>query len=217
VKSSLCVRFSTLLLTAFVLAACSSGESIAPSPQKPSADQASAVFAGGCFWCMEPPFDALPGVVSTTSGYAGGTLANPTYKQVTAGGSGHLEVVQVIYDPAQLTYEELLEVYWHNVDPLDAGGQFCDRGVSYQTAIFATNNAEQQAAERSKAQVAITFDAAIATQVKPLVGSGSATGFYPAEGYHQDYYQKNPLRYKYYRNSCGRDARLAQLWGDPAS
>lgn len=166
---------------------------------------------------MEPPFDALPGVVSTTSGYAGGTLANPTYKQVTAGGSGHLEVVQVIYDPAQVTYEQLLEVYWRNVDPLDGGGQFCDRGVSYQTAIFTTNNAEQQAAERSKAQVAITFDAAIATQVTPLIGSASATGFYPAEGYHQDYYQKNPLRYKYYRNSCGRDARLAQLWGAPSS
>lgn len=199
-----------LTVTTLLLVACSSDESVAPSPQQASAGQASAVFAGGCFWCMEPPFDALPGVVSTTSGYAGGTATNPTYKQVTAGGTGHLEVVQVIYDPEQVTYEQLLEVYWRNVDPLDAGGQFCDRGVSYQTAIFSTNDADQQAAERTKAQLENSFGSAIATQVKSL----PASGFYPAEDYHQDYYQKNPLRYKYYRNSCGRDARLAALWGE---
>lgn len=199
-----------LIVTALLLVACSSDEITTPSPQQVSAGQASAVFAGGCFWCMEPPFDVLPGVVSTTSGYAGGTAPNPTYKQVTAGGTGHLEVVQVIYDPEQVSYEQLLEVYWRNVDPLDAGGQFCDRGVSYQTAIFSTNTAEQQAAERTKAQLAANFGSAIATEVKSL----PAGGFYPAEDYHQDYYQKNPLRYKYYRNSCGRDARLAELWGE---
>ncbi len=209
-KSSLFSQISMLILTALLMVACSSDESVAPSPQQVGAGQASAVFAGGCFWCMEPPFDALPGVVSTTSGYAGGTAANPTYKQVTAGGTGHLEVVQVIYDPEQVSYEQLLEVYWRNVDPLDAGGQFCDRGVSYQTAIFSGNDQEQQAAERTKVQLAANFGSAIATEVKPL----PAGGFYPAEDYHQDYYQKNPLRYKYYRNSCGRDARLAELWGE---
>ena len=212
IGASFCGRLSALVLTASLLVACSSGDGVSASPQKPVAGQASAVFAGGCFWCMEPPFDALPGVVSTTSGYAGGTLANPSYKQVTAGGSGHLEVVQVIYDPEQVSYEELLDVYWRNVDPLDAGGQFCDRGESYQTAIFAANGAEQQAAERTKAQLADSFGSAIATEVKLL----STGGFYPAEDYHQDYYQKNPLRYKYYRNSCGRDARLAALWGKSA-
>ena len=208
----------TLLLAALLQAACSSGEPVAPgaqsTQQQPAAGQASAVFAGGCLWCMEPPFDALEGVVSTTSGYAGGERSNPTYKQVTAGGTGHLEVVQVIYDPTKVSYAQLLEVYWQNVDPLDAGGQFCDRGESYQTAIFTTSPAEQQAAQRSKAELEASFGSSIATAVLPLP---AATGFSPAEDYHQDYYQKNPLRYKYYRRSCGRDARLAQLWGDKAS
>jgi len=206
------VGSACLVLMLAVLAGCSSGEVSQAAPQKASGNQATAVFAGGCFWCMEPPFDALPGVVSTTSGYAGGTQANPTYKQVTAGGTGHLEVVQVIYDPAQVSYAQLLEVYWQNVDPLDGGGQFCDRGASYKTAVFYSNAMEQQAAERSKVQLAKSFEADIATQVLQL----SANGFYPAEDYHQNYYQKNPLRYKYYRNSCGRDARLAQLWGEAA-
>lgn len=209
-KSRIFAQVSTLTVAALLLVACSSGDPVSPSVQKPSAGQATAVFAGGCFWCMEPPFDALPGVVSTTSGYAGGTAANPTYKQVTAGGTGHLEVVQVIYDPELVSYEQLLEVYWRNVDPLDAGGQFCDRGVSYQTAIFSANATEQQTAERTKAQLAANFGSTIATEVKSL----PAGGFYPAEDYHQDYYLKNPLRYKYYRNSCGRDARLAELWGE---
>ena len=169
--------------------------------------QALATFAGGCFWCMEPPFDKLPGVISTTSGYTGGHSANPDYQQVTAGGTGHYESVQVVYDPSIVSYERLIESFWQNVDPLDAGGQFCDRGGSYRTAIFVHDEHQHEIAETSKVAVAERFGASIATKVI------TAGKFYPAEEYHQDYYQKNPLRYAYYRRGCRRDARLAQLWG----
>jgi peptide-methionine (S)-S-oxide reductase len=168
-----------------------------------------AIFAGGCFWCMEPPYDELAGVVATTSGYAGGHLRAPTYQAVTAGRSGHLEVVQVTYDPKLVSYEELLDVYWRNVDPLDAGGQFCDRGESYTTAIFATTPRQVKLATNSKRGIEAELGRAVVTPVREL----EAPGFYPAEDYHQNYYQKNPIRYKYYRASCRRDQRLESLWG----
>jgi peptide-methionine (S)-S-oxide reductase len=172
---------------------------------------ALATFAGGCFWCMEPPFDALPGVLSTTSGYTGGTLAAPTYEQVSAGGSGHFEALEVAYDPARVSYEKLLEVFWRNVDPTDAGGQFCDRGAQYRAAIFVRGEEQRRLAEESKRALAATGRLAgpIATEILP------AGAFYAAEDYHQDYYEKNPLRYKFYRKSCGRDARLERVWGEP--
>ena len=176
------------------------------------ADDAVATFAGGCFWCMEPPYDKLDGVKSTVSGYMGGHVDNPTYEQVSRGGTGHAEVVQVTYDPEVVSYEKLLDVYWRNVDPFDAGGQFCDRGDSYRTGIFYHNAAQKRAADASKAQLNASprFDKPIATQV------AKAGEFHPAEDYHQDYYEKNPLRYKYYRWACGRDDRLEQVWGDNA-
>ena len=169
--------------------------------------RAVATFAGGCFWCMEPPFDKLAGVISTTSGYTGGHLANPDYPTVTAGGTGHYESVQVVYDPSIVSYERLIESFWENVDPLDAGGQFCDRGDSYRTAIFVHDKQQREIAVETRSAVAARFATVIATEVI------DATEFYPAEEYHQDYYQKNPIRYTYYRRGCRRDARLAQLWG----
>ncbi len=168
-----------------------------------------ATFAGGCFWCMEPPFDQLPGVVSTTSGYTGGDRKDPTYEQVSAGGSGHVEALRVVYDLAKIRYEKLLEVYWRNVDPLDAGGQFCDRGGQYRAAVFYHNEEQKRLAEQSKTAVERQLRRPVATEIRP------AAEFYPAEGYHQDYYRKNPLRYKLYRYQCGRDQRLEALWGKP--
>jgi peptide-methionine (S)-S-oxide reductase len=172
-----------------------------------SAGRAKATFAGGCFWCMEPPFDKLVGVLSTTSGYIGGHLKNPTYEQVSGGGTGHAEAVEVVYDPAKITYERLLDEFWRNVDPLDAGGQFCDRGDQYRTAIFYHSEEQQRLAEASKARVEQKLQKPIAT---PIVAAGA---FYPAEEYHQDYYKKNPVRYNFYRWRCGRDERLEELWG----
>ncbi len=173
-----------------------------------AAEQATATFAGGCFWCMEPPFDKLDGVISTTSGYTGGDVENPSYKQVSRGGTGHAEAVQVIYDPQRISYDKLLEVYWHNIDPTDANGQFCDQGNQYRSEIFYHNEEQHRLAEQSKAalQASKPFSAPVVTGISP------AGTFYPAEEYHQDYYQKNPLRYKFYRYGCGRDQRLEQLW-----
>lgn len=168
----------------------------------------TAIFAGGCFWCMEPPFDALEGVISTTSGYVGGETENPTYEDVTRGGTGHAEAVQVVYDPAKVSYERLLEVYWPNVNPLDGGGQFCDRGDSYRSAIFPLNEEQRAAAEASLEKVAQVLDEDIETTIE------EPGTFWPAEDYHQDYYQKNSLKYKFYRWNCGRDPRLADIWGD---
>lgn len=183
---------------------------LAASP--PSAAQtelAKATFAGGCFWCMEHPFDALDGVVSTTSGYIGGHKANPTYREVSAGTTGHAEAVEVVYDPRKVSYEKLLEVFWVNVDPTDAGGQFCDRGSQYRTGIFYYTDEQKRLAEASEAALAKSkpFKEPIVTKIS------QATTFYPAEAYHQDYYLKNPVRYKFYRTGCGRDARLKALWG----
>jgi peptide-methionine (S)-S-oxide reductase len=170
---------------------------------------ATATFAGGCFWCMEAAFDKVPGVVSTTSGYTGGHVANPTYRQVSSGGTGHVEAVRVVYDRAKVTYAKLLDAFWHNVDPLDSEGQFCDRGNQYRSVIFYHNAEQKRLAEASKASLEHSgrFAKPIVTEIRP------AGAFYPAEQYHQDYYRKNPLRYKFYRFSCGRDPRLKELWG----
>lgn len=172
-----------------------------------------AIFAGGCFWCMEGPFDKLDGVISTISGYTGGHTLNPNYESVSYTDTGHFEAMQVTYDPTKINYTTLLNVFWHNVDPLDANGQFCDKGASYRTAIFYADEAEKLLAEQSVAIInnASIFDTPVVTQLL------HAKTFYPAEDYHQDYYQKNPLRYKYYRFACGRDQRLKSLWGSAAT
>ena len=169
-----------------------------------------ATFAGGCFWCMEPPFDKLDGVLSTTSGYIGGHQAEPTYKQVSAGQTGHTEAVQIEYDPARISYQELLTVFWKNIDPTTANRQFCDSGSQYRSGIFYHDDAQKAAAQQSLQTIKQTK-----SFVEPVVTEiTAASEFYPAEEYHQDYYLKNPLRYKYYRFACGRDKRLEQLWGE---
>ena len=171
-----------------------------------------ATFAGGCFWCVESDFDNVPGVVRTVSVYTGGVLIDPTYKQVSAGGTGHREAVRIFYDPKKVNYAMLLESFWHSVDPTDDGGQFCDRGESYKTAIFANSPEQKRLAEDSKRKLQL-----FAVLNQPIVTSIEVAGpFYPAEDYHQNYYKKNPLRYKFYRYRCGRDARIKELWGKDA-
>jgi peptide-methionine (S)-S-oxide reductase len=170
-----------------------------------------ATFAGGCFWCMEPPFNSTPGVVATISGYTGGTVANASYEQVSSGSTGHAEAVQIVYDPAKVTYQQLLYVYWRNVDPLTRDRQFCDGGTQYRTAIFTSDAEQRRDAEASRADVQKRFgDKPVVTQI------ADAGPFFRAEEYHQDYYKKNPTSYRFYRFNCGRDARLKQLWGDEA-
>jgi len=182
----------------------------APLPASTDRDAETAVFAGGCFWCMQPPYDSLDGVLHTEVGFTGGDVENPSYEQVTAGGTGHVEAVRVLYDPEVVDYETLLEVFWRNIDPLDDGGQFCDRGAHYRSAIFVGNDAQRRAAETSKAELEASERFG-----KPIVTEMHEAGpFYLAEDRHQDYYLKNPLRYRYYRMSCRRDARLKELWGD---
>jgi peptide-methionine (S)-S-oxide reductase len=177
--------------------------------EPPAAGLAAATFAGGCFWCMEPPFDKLEGVVSTTSGYTGGAIAGPSYSQVSAGGTGHTEALRIVYDPAKVSYAKLLEVFWRNVDPLDAKGQFCDRGHEYRPAIFAHDEEQKRLAEASKSALATSgrFEQPVVVAIEP------ARDFYEAEAYHQDYYLKNATKYKFYRWNCGRDARLDKVWG----
>src|SRR5262245_10783092 len=180
-----------------------------------AADQpglAKATFAGGCFWCMEPPFEALDGVISVTAGYTGGTKVDPTYEEVSAGGTGHAESIEVTYDPARISYEKLLDVFWHNVDPTTANRQFCDKGNQYRTAIFYHDETQKRLAEQSKQALEASrkLPGPIVTEIVP------AGRFYPAEEYHQDYYKKNPIRYGYYRWGCGRDQRLKEVWGDEA-
>ena len=174
---------------------------------------AQATFAGGCFWCVEADFDKVPGVISTTSGYTGGTVANPSYEQVSSKHTGHAEAVQIVYDPSKVSYEQLLDRYWHSIDPTTKDAQFCDHGSPYRTVIFTQDAAQANAAQASLAalQKSKPFKEPIVTEILP------AGAFYPAEEYHQDYYKKNPVRYQYYRLSCGRDARLKQLWGDKAA
>jgi peptide-methionine (S)-S-oxide reductase len=180
-----------------------------PAGAQAPAKTAVATFAGGCFWCMEEVYDAVPGVISTTSGYMGGSKKNPTYEEVSAGVTGHAEVVQVVYDPAKVSYVRLLEAFWRNIDPTVKDRQFCDAGSQYRTGIFVHDDEQRRAAEASKAAVdkSKPFREPIVT---PIVNAGE---FYPAEAYHQDYHLRNPVRYKYYKTGCGREARLQQLWG----
>jgi peptide-methionine (S)-S-oxide reductase len=190
-----------LLLLAFLPFSGSGGTS--------TPDYETATFAGGCFWCMEPPFDKLDGVISTTSGYTGGHKKSPTYREVSRGGTGHAEAVQVIYDPERISYTELLYTYWHNIDPTSANGQFCDRGDPYRSEIFYHNEAQLQLAVSSRQ----ALEKSKPFREPVVTGISQATDFYPAEDYHQDYYQMNPVRYTFYRYGCGRDKRLEELWG----
>jgi len=175
-----------------------------------AADTRVATFGGGCFWCMEPPYDKLDGVISTTSGYMGGDVDHPTYEQVSRGGTGHVEVVQVEYDPERVSYDQLLDVYWRNIDPLTDNRQFCDVGESYRPVIFVHDEQQRELAEASKRRLVESgrFEKPVVVPIEP------AKIFWPAEGYHQDYYRKNPLRYRFYRTGCGRDKRLEELWGE---
>jgi peptide-methionine (S)-S-oxide reductase len=191
------------LLLAAILAGCKS--EAAPGPAVPPGAQA-AVFAGGCFWCTEADFDKMPGVLSTTSGYIGGRVRNPTYQQVVQGNTGHIEAVRVVYDPTRTNYAQLAARFMRTIDPLDAGGSFCDRGYSYRSALFVGSPEQRRVAETLKARTAATLKKPVATLILP------AATFYPAETYHQDYYKKNPIRYRFYRSRCGRDDRLAQVW-----
>ena len=208
-------RYATFLLAAVLgvaalerLGAFASSPATAPAPAS-TEGLARATFAGGCFWCMEPPFDKVPGVVSTTSGYMGGRVENPTYQQVSSGGTGHAEVVQVLYDPKKVSYEKLLEVFWHNVDPTVRDRQFCDVGEQYRTTIFVHDDEQRRLAQESKRALESSGKLP-GPVVTPIEDAGKFTA---AEDYHQDFYKKNPLRYRTYRAGCGRDARLKQLWG----
>ena len=198
------------LMAAAALGGC--GSEYEPEVPKGIATEASgkletAVFAGGCFWCTEADFEKVPGVVSAVSGYTGGDTPKPTYEQVSAGGTGHYEAVEIRFDPARISYPKLVNYYFRTVDPLDAGGQFCDRGESYRTAVFVRSEAQRQAATGASAEAARLLGKPLATRVL------RASAFWPAEGYHQDYYKKNKLKYNFYRSRCGRDARLAEVWG----
>ena len=205
--------FALLWITALSFAIA--GPSAAQAQLKPAAKAgtAKATFAGGCFWCMEEVYDKVPGIIATVSGFMGGQVKNPTYEQVTTGRTGHAEVVQVEYDPAQVSYARLLEVFWRNVDPTQKDGQFCDHGPHYRTAVFFHDDEQRKLAEASKAalQKNKPFKGEIVTEIT------RAAEFYPAEGYHQDFHLKNPTRYKFYKTGCGREARLQQLWGKPGS
>ncbi len=166
-----------------------------------------AIFAGGCFWCMEPLFDKLPGVSGTASGYTGGRVPNPSYEEVCRGNTGHLEAVEIVFDPEVISYEKLLDIFWHHIDPVDPQGQFCDKGEQYLSAIFYANEQQRILADQSKDDVKRMLGQKIYTQIRPL------TEFYPAEDYHQEFYQKDPVRYKAYSSCCGRSERLRELWG----
>jgi peptide-methionine (S)-S-oxide reductase len=199
-------------LAALMVGPPSRAQTFGTAAEPPPAGLSVATFAGGCFWCMEPPFDALEGVVSTTSGYTGGQAARPNYEQVSAGRTDHLEALRVVFDPAKVSYQRLLEVFWRNVDPLDGGGQFCDRGAHYRTAIFVHDAPQRRLAEASKA--ALEADDRVRGRIATEVLDAAA--FWPAEAYHQDYYRNNPVRYRFYRWNCGRDARLREVWGAEA-
>ena len=233
----MCSFFPTCLVCVCVslFVGCSQSASSSPPADQPAADEAKAgddsqtkegqsaeaadsaetktqiaTFAGGCFWCMEPPFDKMDGVLRTTSGYIGGRVKDPTYKQVSSGSTGHLEALEIEFDPNRVTYEQLLTLYWHNVDPTQKGGQFCDRGSQYRTAIFYHDDEQKKLAQLSKQKMEKELGQRLHTELI------EATDFYHAEEYHQDYYTKNPTKYKFYRWKCGRDAQLDRIWGDKA-
>lgn len=197
-----------LLAAGAILAAVSAGEA-APDRSAGERRLEKATFAGGCFWCMEPAFDRLDGVVSVTVGYTGGTTRNPTYEEVSSGSTGHAESIEIVFDPAKIGYGKLLDVFWRNIDPTMKNRQFCDVGAQYRSAIFTRNDAQKKLAEESKKALEASgrFGGKIFTEIVP------ASEFFPAEEYHQKYYRKNPVRYKFYRTSCGRDRRLGDLWG----
>jgi peptide-methionine (S)-S-oxide reductase len=195
------------LLLCLLLLACGAEPAPAPAADVPSERVGTAVFAGGCFWCTEADFDAVPGVIDAVSGYTGGRTRDPTYEQVSAGGTGHYEAVRVRYDRARVSYAALARHFFRTVDPTDAGGQFCDRGESYRTALFVASPEERREAEAAKAEADRLLEAPIVT---PILDLGP---FYEAEAYHQDYKSRNPIRYNYYRTRCGRDARLREVWG----
>ena len=207
------VSLITMLLSLIAATTIMAGDNSMMKTMKMADDKLEkATFAGGCFWCMEAPFDKLPGVVSVMAGYTGGKVKNPTYKQVSAGGTGHAEAVRIVYDPSRIGYARLLDVFWHNTDPTVIDRQFCDIGSQYRTAIFFHSEEQHRLALKSKEALEKTkpFKEPIVTEVT------KAGEFYPAEEYHQHYYKKNPIRYRYYRNGCGRDRRLKELWGDAA-
>ncbi len=204
------------IFAALILSSCQTSEQPAHNAAaevltvEQTKNLATATFAGGCFWCMEAPFDMLPGVISTTSGYAGGFKKKPSYEEVSAGTTGHAEAVQAVYDSTKISYAQLLQVFWRNIDPFAANRQFCDGGSQYRSAIFYHNEAQRRLAEASKQELTQSgrFKQPIVTEIV------AASEFYPAEEYHQDFYKKNPLRYKAYRTGCGRDRRLKELWGE---
>jgi peptide-methionine (S)-S-oxide reductase len=205
VDKKLTLAWAMLMITAAAVTGWSAA--ISQVPEKVPTERAQAVFAGGCFWCTEADFDKIPGVLSTTSGYTGGKVRNPTYEMVSAGGTGHIEAVRVTYDSAKISYATLAARFIRTIDPLDTGGSFCDRGYGYRSAFFVSTAAQRKVAENIKAKTQGSLKKPVATLVLP------ATTFYPAEAYHQDYYKKNPIRYRFYRLNCGRDARLKQIWG----
>ena len=187
-----------------------SGAFVVPSLAADESSSAEAIFAGGCFWCMEPPYDDQPGVIATRSGYIGGERENPTYEEIGRGDTGHAQAVEVTFDPEQISYEQLLEIFWYNIDPFAVDQQFCDVGTQYRSAIFYRDEEQRSLAEATKAEIEQRFERDVATQLV------AAETFWEAEEYHQAYYQKNPVRYKFYRFSCGRDNRLEEIWGDEA-
>jgi methionine-S-sulfoxide reductase len=198
-----------MLAALFLLAACGRSQPAVTGELTASTGQAAATFAGGCFWCTESDFEKLPGVIAAQSGYSGGQTSDPNYEQVSSGDSGHTEAVRVIFDPKKISYAQLLEHFWRDIDPTDRGGQFCDRGSQYRSAIFFHDEAQRVAAETSKQklQQSGVLKGPVVTEITRL------DGFYPAEDYHQDYYKKNPVRYRYYRNGCGREKTLEKVWG----
>jgi peptide-methionine (S)-S-oxide reductase len=210
--AALRTALAAALATVAVGAPAQSAQRAAKADATNAATTAKATFAGGCFWCVEADFDKVPGVLSTTSGYTGGTLPNPTYRQVTSHTTGHAEAVEIVFDPSRVSYEQLVEHFWRTIDPTTVNRQFCDAGSPYRSAIFAHDAAQLAAAKASLAALEKSkpFPEPIVTEIE------MAAPFYVAEDYHQDYYLKNPIRYNYYRSGCGRDARLKQLWGDQA-
>lgn len=207
---------TTLSMLALGCRTAPAGATAPPEPALPAQAEKGmerATFAGGCFWCMERPFDAITGVISTTSGYTDGHQKNPSYKQVSAGGTGHTEALQVVFDPKIISYAQLVEVFWHNVDPTQANGQFCDQGSQYRSGIYWHDEAQKAAAEASLSALKASklLKKPIVTELK------AASRFYPAETYHQDFYTKNPTHYQRYRRGCGRDERLRQIWGAAAT
>lgn len=206
--------FAACLAAAIVYAGCTGADATSAAAEAGpvpgtagQGDTAKATFAAGCFWCVEEAFDKLDGVLATTSGYIGGDKPNPTYEEVSSGGTGHTEAVEVLYDPSKLSYDQLLQTFWRNVDAVDAGGQFCDRGSQYRSGIFYHSAEQQQKAEASKKAAGERLGQPIATEIL------AAGPFYKAEAYHQDYYKTNPVRYRFYKWNCGRAQRLEQLWG----